>query len=372
MLDVARRPRLAPWLTALMPAALLFAACDSGSGSDDPGCTGARCDDAVPAAEVASTRDLGTVSKPATTATRDGGESVLVGGKVLWTFGDTFFSPKSVDGVNFRTSTAALADPSTPLAVTEPLDANGAPYAALPHTADEIAYNSTRDPTKDRIALWFGGLVPDGGDALAFYLKLIVKPDLDYTYLGIGTARFAAGQTTGTRTPGLLFDYTKGEPRFERPMLHDGTVYLYGELSGRQGQFGVAKAPLAQATVRSAYTFWNGTAWTADVTKTVPVIDGIPGQMSAAWNPHLGAFLAVNTDVPSQTVVARTAARPEGPWGNRTTLLTQQPSASGFGYAGQEHVGLRKANGKVLFVTYYRNLPGFLQGELRAVEVTLK
>ena len=363
------RPRL---YAAALALPFVLAACDGGSsGPDgDDGCNGTTCAPA-PAVSVASTRDLGVVSTPATTATRDGGESVLVGGKILWTFGDTFFSPKSADGVNFRTNTAALADPSSPLAVTEPLDANGAPYAALAFTAEEIAYNSPRDPTQDRIALWFGGLVPDGGGALAFYLKLIVKPNLDYTYLGVGTAHFAANQTTGTRTPGLLFDYAKGEPRFERPMLHDGTLYLYGELPGRQGQFGVAKAPLAQATVRSAYTFWNGSAWTPDVGQTVAVLTGLPGQVSVAWNPHLNAYLAVNTDVPSQTVIARTATRPEGPWGNRVTLFTQQPSASGFGYAGQEHVGLRTANGKVLFVTYYRILPGFLQGELRAVEVTL-
>ena len=359
------RLRPSPALAALP---LLLAACDSRDIDDI--CGGTACETA-PTVSVAGTRDLGVVGKPATTATRDGGESVLVGGKILWTFGDTFFSPKSVDGVNFRTSTAALADPATPLAVSEPLDANGAPFAALPFTAEEIAYNSARDPTKDRIALWFGGLVPEGSGALAFYLKLVVRPDLNYTYLGVGTARFAANQTTGTRTTGLLFDYAKGEPRFERPMLHDGTVYLYGELPGQQGQFGVAKAPLAQATTRSAYTFWNGAAWTADVSKTAAVLTGIPGQMSAAWNPHLGAFLAVNTDVTSQTVIARTAARPEGPWGQRTTLFTQQPSTGGFGYAGQEHVELRKDNGRRLFVTYYRSLPGFLQGELRAVEVTL-
>lgn len=357
-------------LRLLLPLALVVAACDPTSDCDVE--ASACTDDTVRAAEAASTRDVGVVGKPANVATRDGGESVLVGGKILWTFGDTFFNPKSVDGVNFRTSTAALADPANPLAVTEPLDANGAPYAAFDFTAEELAYNAARDPTQDRIGLWFGGLVPDGGGALAFYLKLIVKPNLDYTYLGVGTARFAANATHGTRTDGLLFDFTKGEPRFERPMLHEGTLYLYGELPGRQGQFGVAKAPLAQATVRSAYTFWNGSAWTSNVAQTAAVLTGIPGQMSAAWNPYLGAFLAVNTDVSSQSVIARTAARPEGPWGQRTVLFAQQPAASGFGYAGQEHVALRKQNGKVLFVTYYRSLPGFLQGELRAVEVTLK
>ena len=357
----------------LAPLALLLAACDSGgTGSPDDPCAGAGCVDPPRAVEVVSTRDVGTMGKPATTATRDSGESVLVGGKVLWTFGDTFFSPKSADGVNFRTNTAALADPSNPLVVSEPLDASGAPFAALDHTAEETAYNAARDPTKDRIALWFGGLVPEGAGALAFYLKLVVRPDLDYTYLGVGTARFAAGQTKGTRMPGLLFDYAKGEPRFERPMLHEGTVYLYGERPGRQGVFGVAKAPLARATERAAYTFWNGTAWTASVAETATVFDGIPGQMSAAWNPYLGRFMAVYMNVPAQKVVYRTAARPEGPWSAPADLFTPLRAETGFAYAAMEHPHLRKEGGKTLFVTYYRPMAGFLQGELRAVEVTLK
>jgi hypothetical protein len=44
--------------------------------------------------------------------------------------------------------------------VSEPLDANGTPYQALPFTAAEKAYNNSTNDPNDRIALWFGGLVP--------------------------------------------------------------------------------------------------------------------------------------------------------------------------------------------------------------------
>src|SRR5512142_1338171 len=58
--------------------------------------------------DIISMRDLGVVGKPASVTVRDGGASGLIGGKVLWTFGDTLFSPTAVDGTNLRSNTAAL------------------------------------------------------------------------------------------------------------------------------------------------------------------------------------------------------------------------------------------------------------------------
>ena len=322
---------------------------------------------------VASVIELGVVAKPSSVLVRDGGSSTLVGGKILWHFGDTIFKPGiiSVDGKTYRSNTAALANLATPLAVTEALDANGAPYQAIPFTAAEQAYNDSTGRPDDRIAIWPGGMVPKNkSSGLAFYLKIHVMPGtLNYQPLGVGTANFASGKTTAQRNPGLLFGAT--EPQFNRAMLYNGMVYLYGKLpTGSFLPYGVARAPLKNATKRSAYQFWNGSAWVSDVNQAVAVMSGIPGAVTVSYNAYLQTFIAIHSQAFSDKVIFRTASSPEGPWSAATDLFTGMPSSSN-NYAGQEHIELNKSNGKIIYVSYF-NPQGFLQGELRLVEVTFQ
>lgn len=318
---------------------------------------------------VASTREVGMVRKPAAVAGRDGAQSALLGGRLTWVFGDTFYATQSVDGTNYRTNTATTADPATPLATTEPLDANGIPFAALAWTPDEVAYNAASGSGTDRVALWNAGLVADAprGSLLGFYEKLYTKPS-GWTAAGIGTARFAPGATTGTRAPGLLFDHAAGEPLFKHATLHEGTVYLYGALSGGGG---VAKAPLATAETRSAYTFWTGTAWSSDVRQAAPLAGGVPGDLSVAWNAHLGRFVGVSVPFGSRTVTFRTAPRPEGPWSTAQPLFETQAGANGQPvYAATQHPALARDGGRTIAVSYSLPTACFLCGEVVLVEAT--
>ncbi|HEX7665251.1 MAG TPA: hypothetical protein VF407_12085, partial [Polyangiaceae bacterium] len=66
---------------------------------------------------------------------RDGCGSGPLGGKILYTFGDTFFFKTSVDGHSYASNTAAFADLANPTTLTEPLDANGLPSQFIPFTA---------------------------------------------------------------------------------------------------------------------------------------------------------------------------------------------------------------------------------------------
>lgn len=361
-----------PLLFAATLALLTASGCDSSDPTTpdptmpDPTMPGAP---ATPVT-VASTRVVGPVQKPGAVAGRDGAQSALLGGRLTWVFGDTFYSTLSVDGTNYRTNTATTADPATPLVTTEPLDANGVPFAALAWTPDEVAYNAASGSSSDRVALWNAGLVADAprGSLLAFYEKLYTKPS-GWTAAGIGTARFAPGATTGTRAPGLLFDHAAGEPLFKEAMLHDGTVYLYGALPGGGG--GVAKAPLAQAEARSAYTFWTGTAWSADVGQAGRIANGVPGNFSVAWNAHLGQFVGVSLAFGSRTVTFRTAPRPEGPWSDARPLFETQAGANGQPvYAAIQHPALARDGGKTIAVSYSLPTDCFLCGEVVLVEAT--
>ena len=324
---------------------------------------------------IATTRDLGALGRPASVSVRDGGASALIGAKVLWTFGDTIFTPKSIDGANLRSNTAALADPASPLQVGEPLDANGAPYPFLTFTPDEQHYNDSTGKPDDRIALWIGSVTttsPDTG--LVFYTMLKVKPGaLNYELQGVGLACVTAGQTVAKRDPGLLF--TASEPDFVNAFVSQGMLYVYGNLNRQTLDAGLARVPLAQVAKRTAYRFWDGTNWVTDDQRAQPILHDIPNSVSVSYNPYLRQFLAVTSGTflrsPNQ-VLMRTAPNPQGPWSEPTVLLTgEPPPANMIDYAGMEHPELASGAGRSIVISYFHPL-GFLQGELRLVEITFE
>src|SRR4051794_7930721 len=92
----------------------------------------AGCSSAAPPAPA--WMDLGALSMPAVVTVRDGGASALVGGTILWTFGDTLMTVTAADGWNYRSSTAAWA-PAGQLALEEALDTTGAPFQLLPYSS---------------------------------------------------------------------------------------------------------------------------------------------------------------------------------------------------------------------------------------------
>ncbi len=301
---------------------------------------------------------------------RDGGATALVGGRLLWTFGDTIFSPKSVDGTNLRSSTAALADPSRPLEVSEPVDANGAPYGFLPFTGDEAAYNASTGRPDLRIALWPVSVVSDpSGPGFAFYLKLLVKPGLfNYEFVGVGIARVAPGSTTGVRDSTLLFE--SPEPIFDNAMLAGSTVYVYGVVSKSQA-VAVARVPLSDVADRSAYRFWNGSDWGTDPLAAKTVIGGVPGEVTVSYNAYLRRYLAVHSEVISNRIVMQSADRPEGPWSDPVPMFTGLPTSSGTNYAAREHPELAADGGRRVMVSYAHPL-GPLSLEMRLVEVVFR
>jgi hypothetical protein len=336
------------------------------SGSVVLGGSDVSAQPSVRALQVASTRDLGVVSKPASVLVRDGGATTLLGGKLLWIFGDTLFPNESVE---LRSNTAALANPAQPLATSEPLDpVKGRPYQFIPFTAEEQAYNDSKAAPDDRIAIWPTSAINYQGQGLMFSYKLHVKPGfLNYEPLGIALALVQPGQTQATRLPGLLF--SSSEPDFVCGSIYQGMVYLYGANHQPGNPNVVARAPLSQATNRQAYTFWNGTAWTSDVSQAQPVISNIPGAITVSYNCYLGQFLATWSQTLGTDVLMSTAPSIVGPWSEPMVAVTGLPPASGsVNYAGIEHPELAKNGGRTVYVSYF-NSTGFLAGDLRLVEV---
>lgn len=319
---------------------------------------------------VKEIRYLGTLQDPdAPKLLRDGGASARVGGQILWTFGDTLWPFKSADGTSGRSNTAALADPASPLTVTEPLDRTGAPRQFLPFTAEEQAYNDASGKPDERYALWPAHLVPLTGDrALVVYMRLKVHPGtLNYEMLSTGMAEVRSGATTARRIAEV---FIAPEPQFHHSaVVKDGMLYLYGcERDERDftAHCRIARAPLDQVTTRSAYTFWDGKGWTPDIARAVRSVPGSTSGFSVAWNPDLQRFTAVYNNGYGKAVLLRTAPRLEGPWSDEITLLT----AEGPIYATYQHPDLAAPGRRTLSVSYYFS-QGQFKGEIRVFAITL-
>jgi hypothetical protein len=316
------------------------------------------------ALKIASTKDMGAIGKPASVLVRDGGATLLLGGRLLWMFGDTLVS----NDPQIRSNTAALADPEQPLVTHDVLDAHGRPYQFVPFTAEEQAYNDATGKPDDRIAIWPASAIEYHGQALVFSYKLHVKPGtLNYESLGVALALVQPGQTQAKRLPGLLFTYP--EPDFVCAQVYQGYVYVYGGNHSSDNANVVARVPLDQATERTAYTFWNGKTWGSDVRQALPVLSQLPGSVTVSYNDYLGQFLVTNNQPLSPDLFLRTGPNFTGPWDSPVAAFRQlPPSSDGFNYAGIEHPELAKHGGRTIYVSYF-NTTGFLAGDLRLVEV---
>jgi hypothetical protein len=220
----------------------------------------------------------------------------------------------------------------------------------------------------DRIAVWpTSGVRTGTTTAAVFFARYHVMGPLEYEPLGWGVATVGVGDRVATRVLEM-----PGTP-FGHPTRVGKSVFAYAcERSGwLQFSCKVARAPLATLTDPSAWRYWDGAAWSTDVASAVFVLPGPSGDVSVSWNHTVGAYLATYNLALSNRIETRTAPSPTGPWSAPTTLFTGlAPPAGTFDYAGMEHPGLSRQQGRVITVTYYHPL-GAWKGETRRVSVTL-
>lgn len=336
--------------------------------------------DAGPAMAIASVEDLGEIPHPSDTVVgRDGVSSGVIGGSRLWTFGDTFLSHVTPwDMSHVATATGAWSNDTLPLTFEQPVDADGVPSQLVPYTDDELAAN-TEDAT-DGWALWPGAVI-DTGAADALLLFQIIKRTRGEGFDGvaIGTARIGPRETVARRDPGLLFSRSL-PPESEGDLLYgaggvaviDDHAYFLG-CSG--GGCRMARVPRTQADDRSAFEFYDGSAWVADADAAAIVLSGV-NAASITWNAHLGRYVSVSSRLLSNDVLVRTATAVEGPWPRSGLVI--RPSDGGILAAGEgtnylatEHAGLGDASGRSIVISYSRPLGSF-RGEVRLARITFE
>jgi hypothetical protein len=326
-----------------------------------------------PALAIESVTDLGILPLGPGELGRDGGQSGALGGKLLFAFGDTFLTaPNAIDNSTVLSATAGWSTPAAPLALVQPIAAQ-----LIPYTADEITANKAS--ATNGWALWPGAALDVGTDQLLVIFQRIKRTNgSGFASMGVGTAHVAVDQPVATRDPADLF--APPEPLFQPAVALDGYVYATSCAANGFLNFGckLARAPLARATERAAYEFFDGTAWQADIALAAVAIDHANAP-SISYNPHLGRYLAVTCKVVSSTVLLQTAPAVEGPWGEDVELAATADGSSGiyapkaasdYNYLCVEHPELASADGTSIVIGYSRPTDPF-RGDVRLARVQL-
>jgi hypothetical protein len=324
--------------------------------------------------------DLGRFPEPsATVVGRDGGPGGALGGRLLWTFGDTFLGARNpVDNSNVLSATAGWSAPDAPLALVQPVDAGGFPAQFIPYTAAELAQNQAAP--LDGWGLWPGMMIDTGAaEGLVVFQRIKRTAGSGFDSQGVGTARIAVDATVATRIAGDLF--APPEPLFLPQSVIDGQVYAVACAPAFLSvDCKLARAPVAEAGNRAAYQFFDGAAWQPDVTRAAVVLTGGGGVPTLSWNPWLGQYLAITGRPLDSAVQLRTADRIEGPWSAPTELPASADGSTGlyaptgadaYNYAIVEHTALRSADGRSIVISYSRPTEAF-RGDVRLARVTLR
>jgi hypothetical protein len=158
----------------------------------------------------------------------------------------------------------------------------------------------------------------------------------------------------------------KGDLFFGVACLVSGDfLYIYGAREdwsrGAEGRsLLVARVPVdgLEREDFSAWQFFSGDGWAADLSRAGALFDGAATEMSVSYLPGIERFIAVYTYCGlSEQILARVASRPQGPW-ETARLLYSCPDVSWsrnyFCYAGKAHPELA-CTGKELVLTYATN-----------------
>jgi hypothetical protein len=347
---------------------------------------------------VASAVEIGTLQSSKLVVGRDGAATVNVWGHEVWLFGDTFLSVNNVDGTSFVSNTFATSATTVPdagLVLQDRLDDAGAPDEILEPTSSEEAFDVAHrglpdggckeTPCGGRYATWPSAAVfsPDaGGSALVFYQLISAAPG-SFNFSGIGQgigvwsqfSELAARPTPNAcdgGPPTALF--CASEPAFgEGAALVSGLVYTFAcNQNGFDFPCELARVPFDQALDKSAWQFWNGSAWSNELRAATNLFNGAP-IMSFFWNDYVQAWMVVYSEPLSNQVAFRTAPALTGPWSGEGTLLTANTGDSGAtAYDAHIHPELAEQGGKVQYVTYSRPNGTEFGDEFALVRVTFR
>lgn len=353
------------------------------------------CSDERPAAiSVASAVEVGLVPQSDRVRGHDGGRSASFFGHSVWIYGDTALTVMDASSGNFHSSSFAWTDDLVAADglsdFQERLDPAGAPPTFFPATEDEAAYDRSHagspcavEPCGARWAVWPVGMAWDAprARALVFYELVDSRPGA-WSFHGVGRSVAVWSDfdqaperpvvSPGAAHPTLLF--SEGEPTYGEATAVDGDrLYTFACTSAGTDEppCTIARVPLERVTERAAYEFWDGAAWSVEISRAATVVRAGSGlcvfRREDTW-------IATYARPLSNEVVARTASALTGPWSDEVLLFeADRRGDDGWTYDAYPHPELTPSGSKSLYFSFTRpTSAGFLASETALVRVDLR
>ncbi len=317
---------------------------------------------------------------PAGVSGTDEGYSLPLGSQTLWLFGDVFLLAPTAPAKPYvgNVSNCALLVPRgsgpAPLRrytfLTDPK--TGLARPVIPNEAGE----------DNSIRLWPAGAWYDAAAcrAYVYYVRCKVTGPGPFGFHAEG---YSLACADATRPAALKFQrlpaghdhklwWPDSGPMFGMAVVADAAdryVYVVGveERAGRK--FGkLARVLKTRIADPDAYEYFAGSAaaprWSSRLAEAADVegLTDFPNELSIAYNPYLGGYLAVHSLNVSERMRLSLAPHPWGPYRPIAEIGTpHQAFASAFCYAGKEHPELAEQKGRILYVTYVDNQRYWLQ-----------
>jgi hypothetical protein len=288
----------------------------------------------------------------------DGGQSIVVGNKTWWLFGDTLFLAEA--GKPIEQNSIAWSDST---------GADGCPklhyYArngvALPFLAKDGS-----------LTAWPAGAWASSDHTIDFYTAYVYGSGPYAYWIGeVGLARLDTDSMQVDVLSRKLWDASSGlvdQVVGTQPVETDADGKLRLVLQTKLSTKLLARVAPDHAADITAYEYWDGSGWSAAAAAAVPLWQQPTGQddvhqlasfengASIAWNDALHTYLAiVNTSF--SAIGVRTADRLEGPWSEPRPWLDclefTQPAVPAC-YSPLQHPQLGGDGGRRIFTTLTR------------------
>jgi hypothetical protein len=288
----------------------------------------------------------------------DGGQSVVVGGRSYWLFGDTLFLPssgKQIEPNAIAWSTSGGDAAACPRLTYFARNAIGAPFI----------------PKDGSLTVWPGGAYAVDDHTFDVYTVYVYGSGPYAYWIGeVGLARVGTRTMQVTTLARSLWNATSGfedQPISATPAdIVDG--YLRVEIETKLGDHLLARVRPDAMADASAYEYWDGQAWQHQTSQARPLwphehatdalrkLATFDSGESIAYNAYLRKYVAV-VNVGVNAIGARVADRIEGPWSAPVTWIDctkiSQPALPSC-YSPSQHAELTTDGGRGIFLTFTR------------------
>lgn len=339
--------------------------------------------------EIKTSRDLGPQLNDNShrMISQDGAYSIPLGEKTLWFFGDTMIG-KRVPGeslwypggkpVGHRdmtgmgsiermiNNTALVLDKCNGAEGMKDYryicDTDGGLKQLVPYLDDEHS---------DWVRVWCLHGCQLGEKIYLYYITVTMLEEgpfpVNFKLRGSGLAVGSAKDWNFERIvqEGSTLWWGEDDPQFASvvlPVKPERMVYLYGVKSNEQGVQQCYLARVAEDEIESLesheYLCSSSPTWRKSIAEAIPLMEGMPNEMSVSYNEYMKCYLAVHSMDLSGNIVGRTAVQPWGPWSDPEVLWSvpcrhaKRLPYPPLIYAAKEHPALADNGGRVLYITY--------------------